>query len=92
MLHVVEVRRIGSDLVGWMAEMRAWLDHNGIEPAAFEHSAGGPGVAFRLSFNAAAEAETFVQAFQGRLSLGTDPHGAALWPGGATEPAPGSGK
>jgi hypothetical protein len=77
MLYTVEVRRTGADLASSMVEMRAWLDHHGINPTEFDHSFGGPGITFRLGFRREADAVAFAEAFHGWLNDGTD--GAALW-------------
>jgi hypothetical protein len=68
MVYIVEVRRIGHDLPAMMAEMRTWLDHSRAEIVAFEYSAGGPGIAFRISFSTECDALAFAQAFGGRLT------------------------
>ena len=78
MFYLVEVRRIGCNLAEPMAEMRAWLDRTGIEPALFDHSVGGAGIAFRLTFRSEGSAAAFAEAFNGRMLSG-DPRGAPLW-------------
>ncbi len=78
MLFTVEVRHIGSNLAEPMAEMRTWLYHRRIEPAFFDPSLGGPGVAFRIGFDVESEALAFAKAFRGRLAT-ADPRGAVLW-------------
>ena len=88
MLHIVEVRRIGHDLENLTAELRKWLDDNGIQPAAFEHSAGGPGITFRVHFTTESEAAAFAAEFRGWLDVGTEPDGAARW--AVDTPSPGS--
>ena len=67
MRYLVEVRRSGGGLADQMAEMRAWLDREGIEPGSFHHFSDGEGIAFRLSFNGGVDAKAFALAFQGRL-------------------------
>ena len=79
MLYTVEVRRIGADLAASMVAMRSWLDHHRINPAAFEHSLGGPGIAFRVQFRQESDALAFANAFGGWLNNGIDPDGADLW-------------
>jgi hypothetical protein len=73
MPYTVEVRRIGTDLAASMAEMRMWLDDNRITPTEFNHSAGGPGIAFRLVFCAERDAVVFAEAFRGTLNNGCEP-------------------
>jgi hypothetical protein len=70
MPYTVEVRRIGADLGATMAEMRNWLDGDGINPTEFDHSSGGPGITFRLVFRAEGDALAFAQAFRGTLNDG----------------------
>jgi hypothetical protein len=72
MLHIVEVRHIGNDLDVARAELKTWLESHGIEPVAFEHSAGGPGITFRVHFAAEEDATAFAGIFHGRLNNGGD--------------------
>lgn len=85
MVYTVEVRRMGHDLAGVIAEMRAWLDYHGIREAAFGYSSGGPGIAFRISFTIETEALAFALSFGGRLN-GEYPNGTALWTIGERQP------
>ena len=79
MSYVVEVRHIGSDdFADLLVEMRNWFDRNAIQPETFDHSAGGPGITFRLRFGTGTDAAAFAQAFGGRQGMG-DPHGRMLW-------------
>ena len=80
MSYTVEIRRIGDNHSEWMAELQSWLDHHQIKPLSFEHSSGGPGIAFRLEFSNEDHATAFAAAFRGRFEYGDDPHGAGLWP------------
>jgi hypothetical protein len=73
MPYTVEVRRIGADLAASMAEMRMWLDYNRITPTGFDHSRGGPGIAFRVVFRAERDALAFAEAFRGTLNDGHEP-------------------
>jgi hypothetical protein len=73
MPYTVEVRRIGADLAASMAEMRLWFDDNWINPSEFDHSTGGPGIAFRLVFRAERDAVAFAEAFRGTLNDGSEP-------------------
>src|SRR5260221_14794226 len=67
MLYTVEVRLIGGEFIGFMTQMRTWLDHRRIEPDAFRHSSGGAGVTFRVDFKVETEADAFASAFGGRV-------------------------
>lgn len=67
MLHTVEVRLIGGDLLAAMSEMRTWLDHHRYEPDAFRCSRGTPITTVRLDFKLADEATAFATAFGGRI-------------------------
>src|SRR5260221_3968902 len=67
MLYTVEVRLIGGEFIGFMTQMRTWLDHRRIEPDAFRHSSGGAGVTFRVDFKVETEADAFASAFGGPL-------------------------
>ena len=82
MLYTVEVRLIGGDLTTSMSHMRAWLDHQRIQPDAFRHSSGGAGIAFRVDFKLETEATAFARAFGGRVVglPAIEPSAAALWP------------
>ena len=62
-MHIVEVRRVGDDLVGPMASMRDWLDAQRMTPRLFEFDAN----VFRVAFATAPEAAAFVQAFGGQI-------------------------
>jgi len=88
MVHTVEVRHIGHNLAEATDEIRAWLERNRIEVAELEHSLGGPGIAFRLSFTGEAEAAAFADAFHGRFSRGDDSNGKPLWAVGIAETPP----
>jgi hypothetical protein len=79
MLYTVEVRRIGVDLAASMAEMRTWLDYHRVNPTVFEHSLGGPGIAFRVRFRQEGDALAFAKAFGGWFNNGIDANGAGLW-------------
>ena len=73
MPYTIEVRRIGADLAASMAGMRMWLDDNRMTPTEFDHSTGGPGIAFRLAFPAEREALAYAEAFRGTLNDGREP-------------------
>jgi hypothetical protein len=62
-----------------MAEMRAWFDHNRVEPATFEHSSGGPGIAFRLLFLRRVRPRLSRKLSTARLTSVENPLGATLW-------------
>jgi hypothetical protein len=78
MLHIVEIRHIGTDLDAARAELKGWLDEHQIEPVEFEHSAGGPGITFRVRFTGEAGATAFAGMFHGWLNNGNDGRDA-LW-------------
>ncbi len=75
MTYIVELRYIGGDLADLMSEMRAWLDHNRVEPEEFHQSSGPPGLAFRVGFGDEDDAAAFAEAFEGCLEC-ADPQGA----------------
>jgi hypothetical protein len=77
MLHIAEVRCIGTDLTP-IAEMRSWLDQHGLESVSVEHSRGGPGITFRIAFASPEDARAFAQAFNGHCQ-GGDLSGSSLW-------------
>ena len=62
-MHIVEVHRIGDDLVEPMGQMHNWFDAQRIAPRLFEFDAG----AFRVAFATTHEAAAFAQAFGGRI-------------------------
>jgi hypothetical protein len=62
-MHIVEVHRIGDDLVEPMGRMRDWLDAQRITPRLFEFDTG----AFRVAFATTHEAAAFAQAFGGQI-------------------------
>ena len=88
MLHIVEIRRIGNDLAAARAELQDWLDEHQIEYAEIEHSAGGPGITFRVQFKAKTDAVAFADMFHGclkNISDGRNP----LWAAATTPPKEG---
>ena len=89
MLYTVEVRLIGGEFIGFMTQMRTWLDHQRIEPDAFRHSSGGAGITFRVDFKIETEADSFARAFGGRL-IGLPPvlssSPSLLWPTAVAAP------
>ena len=62
-MHIVEVRRVGDDLVGPMGRMRDWLDAQRVTARLFEFDSG----AFRIAFATASDAAAFVRAFGGQI-------------------------
>ena len=76
-MHVVEVRRRNADLATVMAQLRTWLDNQGIEPALFEIAfLPGRETRFRLQFKKQGDAATFANSFDGEM-LDTAAHEAA---------------
>lgn len=71
MLHIVEIRHIGTDLGVARCELKEWLQHHRVEPVEFEHSTGGPGITFRVHFASKEAAAAFADAFHGRVNDGT---------------------
>ena len=67
MLHVIEVPCTGINLAGWLAEMRAWLDHHRIDAATFERAPSRSRTAFRISFSEPTDAMAFAEAFGGEV-------------------------
>jgi hypothetical protein len=55
-----------------MAEIRAWLDHEHIQPSIFRLSLMPDGTIFRVEFNAMREAEAFARAFGGQVIRGRE--------------------
>lgn len=70
MLHIVEIRHIGTDLDAARSELKGWLQHHRIEPMEFEHSTGGPGITFRVHLASKEAAAAFADAFHGRVNDG----------------------
>jgi hypothetical protein len=89
MLHVVELRHVGTDQSGIMKEMRAWLDRNRVNAVRFEQSVGGPSVTFRVWFADEAQAKAFAEAFAGRPNCSTSQSGAP-WQIAERRPPPGT--
>ena len=76
-MHVVEVRRPNADLAAVMAQLRTWLDNQGIEPALFEIAfLPGQETRFRLQFKKQRDAVLFADSFDGEM-LDTAAHEAA---------------
>ena len=67
MLCIVEVLVKNSVLGDTMAQMRTWLDRMGYAPVVFQLAHARRGAVFRIEFAAAAEADAFALAFDGRL-------------------------
>jgi hypothetical protein len=67
-MHIVEVRRPNADLAAVMAQLRTWLDNQGIEPALFEIAfLPGRETRFRLQFKKQRDAVTFARNFDGEV-------------------------
>ena len=67
MLCIVEVLVKNSVLGDTMAQMRTWLDRMGYAPVMFRLGHARRGAVFRVEFAAAAQADAFALAFDGRL-------------------------
>ena len=74
MLYIVEILLKDSVLSDTMAQMRTWLDRMGYVPVVFRLAHAQRGAVFRVEFAAAAQADAFALAFDGRLlsALGTE--------------------
>ena len=87
-MYIVEIRQDGDGLVGPMADIRTWLDHQRIQPSVFRLSLMPGGTMFHLEFKAAIDAEAFAQAFAGQVIGGERPGavaaiGSGVWRGRA---------
>ncbi len=67
MQYVAEVWVSGRGLLGSMAEMRTWLDHQRIEPLGFRHRRERAGMMFQVDFDSEPDAIGFARAFGGRV-------------------------
>jgi hypothetical protein len=68
MLYSVQVRLEGGDIADRMAEMRQWLDREGVEPGLFRYRRmDADGVLCRVDFKSAGEAAAFAEAFAGTV-------------------------
>ena len=66
-MYIVEIRRDGDGLAEPMATIRAWLDHQRIQPNVFRLSLIAGATIFGLEFSAASHAETFARAFGAQM-------------------------
>jgi hypothetical protein len=70
-MHIVEIRHPAADLIATMTQMRAWLDHQRIEPSVFEFSVLRDGaLRFRVQFKNPNQATSFANAFGGEVAAG----------------------
>jgi len=77
-MHVVEVLRRNTDLAANMAQLRTWLDNQGMEPALFEIAfLPGRETRFRLQFKNQRDAATFASNFDGEMLDTATPDAAA---------------
>jgi hypothetical protein len=67
MLYTVEMLVKNDELGVTMAQMRTWLDRMGYVPVAFRLVHAQRGVALRVGFTVAAQADAFAVAFGRRL-------------------------
>ena len=65
MLYVADITVTDSDLVGRMTLMRAWLDHQRLEPTSFRLRRVGDRQIVRVYFNEEREAAAFAEEFGG---------------------------
>jgi hypothetical protein len=63
----VELRLNSLDLLSHMADMRVWLDRNGVESAGFSYEEHIDCATARVAFEMRAQAEAFAAAFSGRI-------------------------
>ncbi|HEX6842540.1 MAG TPA: hypothetical protein VF113_13475 [Stellaceae bacterium] len=63
----VEVRSPGHDVVGWVDEMRCWLDARHIEPSRLISTGNSSETVVLCEFGSRGEAERFAAEFSGRL-------------------------
>ena len=66
-MYIVEFRHHGDGLAEPMAKIRAWLDHQRIQPSVFRLSLVPGGTVCRLEFRATSEAEAFARALGGQV-------------------------
>ena len=67
-MYIIEVRRRNAELADAMAQMRTWLDNQGVEPALFEIGfLPGRETRFRLQFKKQRDAVTFAASFDGEI-------------------------
>jgi hypothetical protein len=63
----VEVRLNSFDLLSHLADMRSWLDRNGIDTTGFSYREQIDRMLARVAFKTAAGAEAFAARFAGRV-------------------------
>jgi hypothetical protein len=67
-MHLVEIRRPGTDLSAAIAQMRTWLDHHRAETSLFELAfLPEREVRFRLQFQNLMDASGFAGVFDGEV-------------------------
>lgn len=73
MLYIAEVSITGDDLTERMNRMRAWLDHQRLEPGKFRLCRVGERQMVRVSFNLEREAAAFASEFGGSVLCPAEP-------------------
>lgn len=76
-MYIVQLRHDGDGLAEPMAQIRTWLDHQGIQPDAFRLSVVAGGTIFCLEFKTANAADAFVRAFGGKV-MGVESTGSVV--------------
>lgn len=79
-MMLVEIRLKPLDLLRYMADMRVWLDRNGVDAAGFSYSEQNDGAIARLAFTARTEAEAFAARFAGRIIIDMAPSPVQIAP------------
>lgn len=79
-MMLMEIRLKPLDLLNRMADMRVWLDRNGVDAAGFSYSEQNDGAIARLAFTARTEAEAFAARFAGRIITDMAPSPAQIAP------------
>jgi hypothetical protein len=66
-MFIVEFFHQSDGLAKPMGRIRAWLDHERVQPSVFRLSLIPGGTIFRLEFDDVREAKAFARAFEGRV-------------------------
>jgi hypothetical protein len=79
-MMLVKIRFKPLDLLSHMADMRVWLDRNGVDAAGFSYREQNNRAIARLAFMARTEAEAFAARFAGRIIIDMAPSPAQIAP------------